>query len=197
VGMAAALAMAGCGGGERQDADEQAGSYKLEVVKAEFPERQALAQKSSFVVEVRNADSKTAPNVAVTVKTDPGVQGEAPVAFGQRVNDRDLADPARPIWIVDRGPEGGDSAYTNTWQLGALRPGATARFEWRLTAIKAGDFEVNYEVSPGLDGKAKLAAGSARASGSFSVSIDDRPAQARVDEDGNVVRLDPDDTNSN
>jgi hypothetical protein len=188
--LVAGLAIAGCGGGARQDEDEPAGDYRLEVTRAEFPAQQALAKRTSFVVEVRNADSKTVPNIAVTIKTDPPQQGEAPVAFGVREDNPDLADPTRPIWIVDSGPEGGDTAYVNTWQLGALRPGATARFEWRVTPVKAGDFTVNYEVAPGLDGKAKLASGSTKATGSFSVSIDDEPIQARVDENGDVVRVD-------
>jgi hypothetical protein len=194
--LLAALFITGCGGGSaRQDEDEPSGSYRLEVTRAQFPESQQLAQSSTFLVEVRNADSKTVPNVAVTVKTDPGVQGEAPVAFGQRKDDPDLADPARPVWIIDEGPQGGDTAYTNTWQLGALKPGATARFEWKLTAVQAGDFTVNYEVAPGLDGKATLAENSPKASGSFDVTITDEPAQTRVDENGNVVRVD--DANEN
>jgi hypothetical protein len=193
--LVGAIALSGCGGGERQDADEPSGSYRLEVTRAEFPEQQQLAERSSFVVEVRNADSKTVPNVAVTVKTDPPNQGEAPVAFGARETDPDLADPTRPVWIVDRGPEGGESAYVNTWSLGALRPGESRLFEWRVTAVKAGDFTVNYEVAPGLDGKAKLASGSDGATGSFSVKIDDTPPQARVDENGDVVRLDESEQN--
>ncbi len=188
-----ALGAAGCGGSApRQDEDEPSGSYMLEVTRAEFPTEQQLAEKSSFLVEVRNADTKTAPNVAVTVKTDPGVQGESPVAFGQRADNPELADPGRPVWIIDEAPEGGDSAYVNTWHLGALRPGQSRKFEWRVTAVKAGDYTINYEVAPGLDGKAKLATNSPRATGSFNVTIDDAPAQARVDEDGNVVRVDED-----
>lgn len=185
-----ALGAAGCGGSApRQDEDEPAGSYMLEVTRAEFPTEQSLAEKSSFVVEVRNADTKTVPNVAVTVKTQPTVEGEAPTAFGERQARIDLADPARPIWIVDRSPEGADVANTNTWSLGAMKPGETRTFEWRVTAIKAGEYTIAYEVAPGLDGKAKLAAGSPKGTGSFSVTIDGEPAQTRVDADGDVVRL--------
>jgi hypothetical protein len=193
--LVAALFLTACGGGSRQDEDEPSGSYRLEITRAEFPERQQLAESSTFLVEVRNEDDKTVPNIAVTVKTDPGVQGESPVAFGQREDNPDLADPSRPVWIVDEGPKGGETAYTNTWQLGALKPGATARFEWKLTAVQAGDYTVNYEVAPGLDGKAILADNSTKANGSFDVTITDKPAQTRVDEDGNVVRVD--DANEN
>ena len=41
-------------------------------------------------------------------------------------------------------------------------------------------------VAPGLDGKARLSGGGG--TGSFDVIIDDEPPDARVDDDGNVVR---------
>src|SRR5687767_13694449 len=61
---ASALAIAGCGGGERQDKNEPEGSFKVDVVSATFPAKQRLAKQEEMVVEVRNADSKTIPNVA-------------------------------------------------------------------------------------------------------------------------------------
>lgn len=186
----AAFVLPACGGGDpRQDADEPAGEYRLEIVDASFPSDQQIAERSTFKLRVKNADSKTAPNVAVTIETEPDDAGEAPVAFGQTQNDPDLADPARPIWIVDRGPTGGDTAYTNTWSLGRLEPGQEKTFEWRVTAVKAGSFKVGYELSPGLDGKAKLTGGAG--SGAFDVTIDDTPPDARVDENGDVVRTKP------
>jgi hypothetical protein len=42
-------------------------------------------------------------------------------------------------------------------------------------------------VSPGVDGKAKLAEGS-EASGRFTVTISDDPVPARVNDEGEVVR---------
>ncbi len=140
-----------------------------------------------MVVRVRNADSKAAPNVAVTVETDPAKAGSGTVAFGQRVDDDRLADPERPVWVVDEGPTGGDSAATNTWSLGRLGAGETKTFTWKVTAVEAGDYTIKYRISPGLNGKAKLASGG-RTEGSFKVTIDDKPVPARVDDDGNVVR---------
>src|SRR5829696_351135 len=123
--LAAAVLLAGCGGAPRQDADEPEGSYKLEVTGARFPASQSIAQSALMVVRVRNADSKAAPNVAVTVETDPAEEGSGMVAFGQRIDDDRLADPERPVWVVDEGPKGGDSAATNTWSLGRLAAGET------------------------------------------------------------------------
>jgi hypothetical protein len=179
--------VAGCGSGPRQDADEPSGSYKLEVAAAKFPASQSIAQDSRMIVTVRNDDTKAAPNVAVTVETDPSKAGQGTVAFGQRVNDARLSDNERPVWIVNEGPPGGDSAATNTWALGRLGAGETRTFTWKVTAVEPGSYTLRYRISPGLAGKAKLAAGG-RTDGLFKVTIDDKPVPARVDDDGNVVR---------
>jgi len=186
--MTVVLLASGCGGGNpRQDANEKKGNYRLEVSSASFPERQAIAQSSTLSIRVRNADSKTAPNVAVTVETDGAKPGDSSGAFSQRVDDPRLSDPSRPVWIVDTGPQGGDSAATNTWSLGRLKPGATKSFKWKVTAVQAGRFKINYRISPGLDGRARLTGGG-RTKGSFQVAIDDKPVPARVDDNGDVVR---------
>jgi len=179
--------VAGCGSGPRQDADEPSGSYKLEVAAAKFPASQSIAQDSRMIVTVRNDDTKAAPNVAVTVETDPSKAGQGTVAFGQRVNDSRLSDNERPVWIVNQGPPGGDSAATNTWALGRLGAGETKTFTWKVTAVEPGSYTLRYRISPGLAGKAKLASGG-RTDGLFKVTIDDKPVPARVDDDGNVVR---------
>jgi hypothetical protein len=181
-----ALAGAGCGA-ERQDADEPSGEFALEVVNASFPARQTLAQPATMRIEVRNTDDRELPNLAVTVETEPPRGGEAGVAFAQASDDPRLADADRPVWIVDRGPERGESAYTNTWAVGPVFPGQTQALEWRLTAVKPGDYTVNYRVSPGLHGKAVPAEGQ-RTTGSFRVTISDEPVPARVNESGDVVR---------
>ena len=179
--------VAGCGSGPRQDADEPSGSYKLEVAAAKFPASQSIAQDSRMIVTVRNDDTKAAPNVAVTVETDSSKAGQGTVAFGQRVDDSRLSDNERPVWIVNEGPPGGDSAATNTWALGRLGAGETKTFTWKVTAVEAGSYTLRYRISPGLAGKAKLASGG-RTDGLFKVTIDDKPVPARVDDDGNVVR---------
>ena len=183
--LALTATVAGCGGGARQDADEPSGSYKLEVADAKFPASQSIAESATMEVRVHNADTKAAPNVAVTVETDPAKAGEGTIAFGQRVDDNRLSDPERPVWIVDEGPTGGDSAATNTWTLGRLGAGETKVFRWKVTAVEPGDYTINYRVSPGLTGKATLAD---NAEGSFDVTIEDKPVPARVNAKGEVVR---------
>jgi len=192
-----AVAVAGCGGAPRQDADEPKGSFKLKITGASFPSDQQVAQEVKMRLKVRNTDSKTLPNVAMTVETRPKLLGAAPASFGQALADPRLADSQRPVWIVDSDPTGefsvrseasdGGTAYTNTWTLGRLRPGQTKTFEWRVTAIKPGRYTIDYKAAPSLDGKARLAAGS-KASGSFRVRIDGGPVDARVADDGSVER---------
>jgi hypothetical protein len=183
----AAVLVAGCGSGPRQDAGEPGGSYRLEVTGARFPASQSIAQNARMIVRVHNADRKAAPNVAVTVETDPSQSGGGMVAFGQRVADDRLSDPERPVWIVNQGPKGGDSAATNTWALGRLGAGQTKTFIWKVTAVQAGDYTIRYRIAPGITGKAKLAAGG-HTDGLFKVRIDDKPVPARVDDNGNIVR---------
>ena len=183
---AVVLTVAGCGGG-RQDSDEPKGEYTLSIEKASFPARQSTAQTSTMRLTVRNTDDRDLPNLAVTVETAPGTKGAAPTAFGQAGSDSRLADPNRPIWIIDREPEGGQSAYTNTWALGPMSPGATKDVEWRLTAVRPGTYTVNYRIAPGLNGKAVPANGQ-KVSGSFDVTISDEPVPARVNDKGQVVR---------
>jgi hypothetical protein len=185
------LAVAGCGG-ERQDENEPEGEFTLQVVDASFPARQSIAQRSTMRLSVRNTDDRELPNLAVTVETEP-VSGRAVgAAFAQAVDDPRLADPNRPVWILDRGPEGGDSAYTNTWAVGPVFPGQTRELEWQVTAVRPGNYTVSYRVSPGLDGRAVPADGQ-RTNGSFRVTISDEPVPARVNDRGDVVRGEPGD----
>jgi hypothetical protein len=183
---AAVLVVAGCGGA-RQDANEPEGKFTLEIVKASFPAEQTTAQHSTMRLQVRNTDDRDLPNLAVTVETEPGDRGDAPTAFGQASGDTRLADANRPIWIVDREPKGGESAYTNTWALGRMFPGETKELEWRLTAVRPGTYTIKYRIAPGLNGKAVPANGQ-KVSGSFDVTISDDPVPARVNGKGEVVR---------
>lgn len=170
---------AGCGGGERQDANEPSGSFEVDVVRASFPKRQHLAQPERFVIAVRNTGSQAVPNLAVTLDS-----------FASRTQDPGVADASRAVWVVDDGPSGGDTAYVNTWAVGRLAPGQTRRLVWRVTAIRPGTHTVKWQVAAGLDGKAKaMLAGNRAPAGSITVDVSDRPADARVDpKTGRVVR---------
>jgi hypothetical protein len=182
----AGLAVAGCGS-ERQDEDEPEGEFTLEIVDASFPARQTTAQRAVMRLSVRNTDDRNLPNLAVTIDTESPGGGEAASAFGQASPDTRLADPDQPVWVVDRGPAGGDTAATNTWAVGPVFPGQTREIEWRVTAVRPGNYTVKYSVSPGLDGRAVPANGQ-NTTGSFRVRISDEPVPARVNAKGEVVR---------
>jgi hypothetical protein len=182
---AVALAGAGCGQ-ERQDANAPSGEFDVAVTDASFPAKQRIAEATTLKLEVANRGDRATPNLAVTVETDPGEKGQAPVSFAQKVGNPALADGAEPVWIVDEGPAGGESAYTNTWAVGPLGKGQTRTVEWKLTALKAGRYTVGWQLAPALEGDFKLAGG--RTKGEFVVTIEDDPVPARVDGEGNVIR---------
>jgi hypothetical protein len=183
------LVAAGCGGGTRQDANEPSGTFPVDVVKATFPTKQRLAEKSELRIAVRNAGDKAVPNVAVTVASDEANQTAAAAAFAEASEQPGLADPSRPVWVLDAGPYGGVTAYTNTWALGALRPNQTKTFVWRVTAVKPGVHAIKYKVAAGLDGKAKAvqAGGNAEPTGTFTINVSNKPADAKVGNGGQVI----------
>jgi hypothetical protein len=119
------------------------------------------------------------PDIAVTVDS-----------FAAKSEQPELADPSRAVWIVDKSPAGGDSAYVNTWTLGRLRPGQTRRFVWQVTAVKPGTHTIKWRVAAGLNGKALARTGGDRTpQGQFTVDVSDTPSQSRVDPaTGEVVR---------
>jgi hypothetical protein len=184
--LAALLTLAGCGG-TPQDAKEPERAFRVNVVQASFPAKQSIAGAVVMRIKVRNEDTETVPDVAVTVATRGAQTGAAPVAFAQRADDQRLADQNRPVWVVDSEPKGGTTAYTNTWALGALPRGQTRTFEWHVTPVVAGSYTIDYTVSPGLNGKATVKSGS-HAKGTFNVTVSDKPVPARVNDKGQVVR---------
>ena len=135
--------------------------YRVTVTTAGFPPQQRLAQRSVLVIAVRNAGARTIPNVAVTI-TNPR-WGTAAQPFATLIAPQPgLASRSRPVWIIDRPPGachfgclpgrsgGAVTAYSNTWALGPLAPGRTARFRWALTAVAAGRHLIRYRVAAGL-----------------------------------------------
>jgi hypothetical protein len=186
IGAAALAVASGCGGGEKQDAKEPKGTFDVKVVSASFPPQQKLADRTVMKIRVRNDGNETVPNVAVTV----GRQGKD--TFTYEDQQPGLADPERPIWIIDAGPYGGTTAYVDTWALGKLRPHQAKTFSWGVTAIRPGNYKIDYLVAAGLNGKAKVR--KADASGSFRVNVTQKPSQACVTDSGDVVDQPADET---
>ena len=134
VGVAIAVALtaagvASCGGGGRQDATEPEGNFPVQIVNANFPSKQQLAQNTNLTLSVANTGDKTIPDLAITIFTSsnastggtgsstgttstgtstsgssgggslPEVQG----AFSVRSEQQGLAIPFRPVWILEDG----------------------------------------------------------------------------------------------
>lgn len=189
--LVGALLASGCGG-ERQDENEPSGDFPVEVVSAEFPEDQKLAQSSRLLITVRNAGDETIPNIGASVE-----------GFQYRVeDDPTLADPSRPVFAVngdpvqiarfpeakDATPRGCDTAYAATWACGPLRPGEEKTLRWAVTAVRAGRFELEWQVNAGLDGDARAVTAGGRApAGSFKGTVSDVAPRARIGDDGETV----------
>jgi len=165
----------------------------MEVTRASFPQRQRLARSSELVLTVRNAGDRVVPNVAVTVD-----------GFSFRKRGADLADPERPQFAVngvpreiggfpeakEAAPLGCDTAYVNTWACGPLRPGRERTFRWSVTAVRAGPYEIAWQVAAGLDGNAEVVApggGGTPPRGKFFGTVSDEAPRTRVAEDGRTV----------
>jgi hypothetical protein len=187
-GACAALVATGCGGGSRQDAGEHARTYQLRLSAVSFQRKQSVAEPAKLRISVRNADSRTVPNVAVTID-----------AFSYVEKYPELAANKRPIWVIERGPGtipvrpvqsqavsppgGGQTAYVNTWALGPLASGATRTYEWTVVPVKAGTHEVHYELAAGLAGRAKAAPphGGQPLDGALTATIAPAPPSRHVD----------------
>jgi hypothetical protein len=179
VAIASAALVTGCGGGERQDENEPSGTFKVDVVKASFPKDQSISSIATMKVIVRNADTRTIPNIAVTIASGEAAGGGG---FVTRSEAPGLADPTRALWIVDAEPPGGGTAYVSTWALGPLRAGQTRSFVWKVMPVSAGSHTLRYRVAAGLNGKAKAQVdGGGEAAGTFRVNVSDKPPQTTVD----------------
>lgn len=143
LAAALALATAACGGSS-QDAHEPSGKFKVQIVQHTFPANQKLAKRSTMVIAIKNIDNRALPNPSVTIDS-----------FNRNSTQANLADASRPVFIVNRGPRGGDTANQATSALGReLLPGDTATFKWYVTAVQAGRYKIKWTVSAGLFGKA-------------------------------------------
>jgi hypothetical protein len=200
--LAVAGLVAGCGGTE-QNAGEPHGKFPVSV-SSSFPASQTLAQQTSFTVRIKNVGKAVIPDVAVTVLNPK--YGSAAQAFGTLIKAGSAGQPilasrSRPVWIINqapgpcgyschsRGPGGAATAYANTWALGKLRPGHTAVFSWKLTAVQPGAYTVEYEVAAGLNDYAKaVLPHSAPARGHFDVHISSAPPTVTVQGDGKVTQ---------
>jgi hypothetical protein len=218
---AIALGVSACGDESRQDADEPSGKFPVEVTAAKFPTDQRLAETTDLRLDVSNVGDETVPDLAVTIYTG---DEQAAGPFQVRSDQPGLADPNRPVWILENEfpkcvtdaeyklqpdsqtrcvtpneaeGEGGldkaqaagaEAAQTNTFSFGELEPNDEIEMVWRLTPVVAGTYTVHYQLAAGLNGKAKaVTADGGPVEGEFVVTVSDKPPQASVAGNGEVV----------
>jgi hypothetical protein len=131
IGLIVALSAVGisaCGGGERQDVNEPSGDFPVQIVSADFPSKQQLAQNTNLTLSVENTGDKTIPDLAITIFTTSNASTsesgssstgttstgtgtgttsqelpQAQGSFSVRSDQPDLAIPFRPVWILEEG----------------------------------------------------------------------------------------------
>jgi len=208
--LALTWAVSACGGDESQDVTEPSGNFSVQVAKAKFPNRQRLAETSDLELKINNVGDQTIPDLAVTIYTTltPAATSEtkADGSFQVRVDQPDLADPNRPVWILENQypklltpgvtvknlggapPAGAAAPQTDTFQFGAVRAGDYKDIVWRVTPVRAGTYTVHYEVAAGLEGKAKaVTADGSPVKGEFVVTITSKSPQTCVNGSGQVT----------
>jgi hypothetical protein len=188
----AAIVLAGCGG-SRQDAHEPEATYRMKVARVSFPRLQAVARPVTLEIAMRNVSTQTVPTVAVTVDS---------LTYNSRYAA--LADPRRPIWVIERGPGaiavppvesqevsppgGAQTAATKTWALGSLPPRHTTRFVWKLVPVKAGTYTLHFAYAAGVSGKSKVHVVLGSQRGAITVHIAPKPPATHVNpETGKVL----------
>lgn len=171
--------LAGCGGGERQDAGQKSGSYQVKIVSTSFPGDQSISSPATMRIDVRNDGRQTVPDLTVSLQ-----------GISDRNEQASLADQEQPVWIVLHQPGNATTAYNSTWSLGKLEVGHSKRFTLKLMPAVPGTHTVKWAVDAGLTGKfSARTAGDRRPAGSFTVRVATEPAPATVDpESGAVVR---------
>jgi hypothetical protein len=165
------VAAAGCGGDERRDAGAGDRTYTVDIVRAQFPERQQLGDNPAFTITVRNGGDATIPDLVVTLH-----------GFSERSGDAAQADARELVWLVDEPPPGSVTAVEDAWAAGPLQPGREVALSWRVTPVLPGTHTLDYALAADLAGAARtrlVEGGSPR--GRITVRVQERPPPARVD----------------
>ncbi len=193
--------LAACGGDSSSDANEPAGTYRVDVDSASFPTLQRLGQTSLLRLTLHNGGRRTVPALTVTftVAGEEGVDSSLP--FGVRDPQAELAQPERPVWVLAQTyprlagsdkPGGTETSNRKTFDFGPLKPGATTEAVWKLSAVRAGKFTLLYRVGAGLSGDVRAVTdGDVPPGGSFATEITAELPETEVTDDGEIVEIEP------
>lgn len=194
-----AALLGACGGDSSSEANEPEGKFQIKVTEARFPTTQELGQTSLLQLGIRNTGKRTVPALSVSF-TIAGEAGEtSPLPFGVNDSQRELAQPERPVWVLaatyprlagSSDPGGASTSSRKTFAFGPLKPGETTKAVWKLSAVRAGQFDLLYDVDAGLGGKAKAVTdGGVAPGGSFATVITDQLPETEVTDSGEIVEI--------
>jgi hypothetical protein len=198
VAVAVAAMLAACGESS-SDANEPAGTYRLNVTEATFPTKQRLGQTSLLQLGVHNPSKKTVPALTVTITIAGKAGRNSSLPFGVQDPQPGLAQSDRPVWVLSEtyprlvdssDPGGATTSNRKTFVFGPLKPGETTRAVWKLSAVKAGKFTLLYRVGADLNAAAKAETkGGVAPGGSFVTEITQELPQTEVTDSGEVVEI--------
>jgi hypothetical protein len=198
---ALALSVSACGSESSSNANEQSGTYRVHLTEASFPTSQQLGQTSLMKLGIRNTGKKALPALIVNVSI-AGKEGQgSTLPFAIRDPQPELAQPDRPVWVLaahypkfagSSAPGGGETSNQKTYDFGPLKPGKTADLVWKLSAVKAGHYNLLYAIDAGLGNQVKTkTGGGVKPGGTFSVQINQAPLNKEVTGGGEVVEKKP------
>lgn len=203
--VAVAALLGACGGDEESsNANEAAGTYDLKVTEASLPTEQRLGQTSTLRLGVRNTGNKTVPTLTVTVAIAGRDGSTSGLPFGVRERQAGLAQPDRPVWVLAPGyPKaadapadeagGAETSNAKTFSFGPLKAGEATAVVWKLSAVRAGDYDLRYQVGAGLSPEVKArTTGGVAPGGTFAVTITSEPQNTEVTDSGEVVEIEGD-----
>lgn len=196
--LAAAALLGACGGGSPSDS-EAGGTFHLKVTEASFPTKQKLGQTALLELGIRNTGKRTVPALAVTF-TIAGKGGvDSSIPFAVRDPQPEIASPDRPVWVLaatyprlhgSSQPGGTSTSSPRTFDFGPLKPGATTKAVWKLSAVRPGKYTVLYRIDAGLGGKAKAkTTGGVAPGGSFIAQISEALPETEVTDSGEIVEV--------
>jgi hypothetical protein len=147
--IVAALSIAGCGSGQRQDAHAKSGTWNVIVEGWVFPKHQYLGTPTNFILRIRNVDTADIPQLALTVG-----------GLKTHVDQPGAASPIRPIWLTTTTNYAQVTPYNSptatTFNLGPLPAGGVKNYVVNLTPLRRGHHEVSYSLAGNLFGDAKI-----------------------------------------
>ena len=85
---------------------------------------------------------------------------------------------------------GATTSSRKTFAFGPLKPGETTKAVWKLSAVRAGQFDLLYSIAAGLGGKARAVTdGGVAPGGSFATEITKDLPDTEVTDSGEVVEI--------